>query len=78
MGRQIFTEGVFYTLIKLLSFGKIEKELRELERVEKDPETISLTRQIKDATEKYEAGLRDFCEEFPDNPLCKPDRSNVK
>lgn len=60
-------EGIFSTILKLLSKAVIGRELR---KIEKDPSLSATLKDLKQETDAYRAHIRKFCKEYPESKLC--------
>lgn len=66
-----FTEGIFSSIAKALSFGAMRKHLRKIEKMAKnDPELKAELENIKKLADDKNDKLKIFCREFPEHFLC--------
>lgn len=70
--RKIYTEGVFGFLLKLFSFSRMKKEINNSIKHMDDKEVKSTLQQIKANADKMAATLKKYCDDYPDDEICKP------
>lgn len=70
--RKIYTEGVFGFLLKLFSFSRMKKEINNSIKHMDDKEVKSTLQQIKANADKTAASIKKYCDDYPDDEICKP------
>lgn len=67
----LFNENVFSAIAKSLSFGKMRRELKKIEKmVDDDPSLKAELDAAAKANQDLEKSLKSFCQRNPNHPMC--------
>lgn len=67
----VFSEGIFSAIAKMLSFGKMRQELKKIEKmVDNDPQLQADLDNVAKANADLKRSLEVFCKRNPDHILC--------